>query len=609
MKQTIFCLTGFALFLIFSCKRAVDIASPVKEEKDTIILAPPAYAGDSVVLNWSVPVDTNFSHYNIYRKYGDGEFRYIASQTSDVPKKFVDAGFSYAPVTEYMIQGLLNVGGSSMSSNVGRLQLDSLSINLEMPAATPDSVLLKWDLGKTKNLEKVSILFRPENSQIWYPRAEFYRDWKFTYCDTLFPYGEKTSYKISGVFNSGYTVESNELTADIPLPAINLEIVKSTSNVVELRWTKTRKAASFGYWVMRKPGDQGFSAINFYNRLEPDMNTYTDQNLPHAASISYQIVVDRPGLHINEESDIKSNVQTFRRPGIYNVASRAFDVQFLEPLRKLYFFEKTGRIIAYDIGSNTVSNSIQLNAHIGFCTTGLYNGAYELYVGSSDGTIYIYDANTFALKDQLVVGNAIASVAFSKNLLFVSTNAASGPLKIYDRALKSLKLQTGTVLSTRLKALPGGDGEFVEVPFSPPLNITYYRFDPSGKLLERRSDDDQIGPFDPLLFEITPDNKRIVSASDAVVYSVYGKFQGTFRSGQPVDYLAYAFNQGRNELYASTNYKQINIRSLDDYAVKTILYPHVLPLYLFSNGNQLISIGDVYGYPTPVYLSIEYWNL
>lgn len=351
----------------------------------------------------------------------------------------------------------------------------------------------------------------------------------------------------------------------------------------------------------------------------PDSLTYLDKSMPFASDIQYTITAVADSI-----KDYTVAYYTYRRPNTYP-RLRVSDALIDRQQKVTYLINRdSGLVVSYNYATAKVLKTTNLKRQVGYSALGSFAGGVnnELYMPTTDGWLYILDATTLTVKDKIYVeGDAVGSVVASNEKLFVSSSDQSfgsfynNSLKIYDRKTKMVTGRTGEWNNTRLVLLPGNNVNFelVDIPFNlTPYDLNYYTISPLGVPLSM-VDDPYHGdyPLDPNIIQAFPDGSRIISSSSGSVYTTKGLLfekslspYGNFRD--------FAFNSSSSVIYCITaNEKKITAISYPSATVQRTFTTQLLPVKIFTDGNQLICItmsNNSYYNNNPVFF-VEKFNL
>jgi hypothetical protein len=363
---------------------------------------------------------------------------------------------------------------------------------------------------------------------------------------------------------------------------IILNDLQATSDSVVITWSILNNPGFINYTLIRKddPTATGTVIATVYDSQNVK---FVDKTVPYTPYLEYQVIGN---LRTGER--IQSNIEKFQRSDIKILKVSPFDIQFDDQTRQVYFFEKTGTISIYSLQTNEFSRTINTGATIGFCDFGVYNGVKELYVPRNDGWVFVYNAQTLQLIDQINVGLESSCVVFNNNNLYVSTSAwTNRPLKVYSRITKSKISETGDFDLTRFKKIPNSNTELLEITINiGPVDQDYYSFDANGNIIQHL-DDFYHGdyPLDYRIFEFFPSGNKYITSSSGAIYTKNMVFEATLPRGS-LEFTSFYFDVPQRQIYCGTTSKTIEVYSELDYTHIRSISTKTNPYRIFKDGNN-----------------------
>jgi hypothetical protein len=358
-----------------------------------------------------------------------------------------------------------------------------------------------------------------------------------------------------------------------------------------LTWSKLDNTAFQSYSVLRRisPTDPGQPLNSSYPALTN--SRFTDRDVPYAPYVEYEVLG-----RLATGQPISSNRVSYQRPEIKTLSVQPFDVQFDRQRRQLYFFDKTGIISLYDLATSQLTKTLPTGATIGYCDFGTYQGVGELYVPRNDGWVFIYNARTLEKIDQLNVGSAASCVVANNGLLFVSTGAwLNRPLKVYNRASKSLVAETGDWNATRFKRVPNTTTDLLEITLNiGPTDQHAYSFTaegrPNGHYADRYHGDYQI---DANIFEIFPNGRKYITSSLGTIFSKEMVYEASLPKGN-LSFTSFDFDAAGQVIYAGTTSKSVEVYTSTGYVHQRSLKTKAYPYRVFLDGsNGVLCVSSV----------------
>lgn len=374
-------------------------------------------------------------------------------------------------------------------------------------------------------------------------------------------------------------ISTNTITLDTPMVANNRVILKwSGLSAEKIQFIRLERL---------------YDSVNNYNTtpiiLPASATEYSDTFMlkPY---VQYKVTAQLLG-DVNPSS-IVSNKQNFSRSDIdflpfpprSAICDKAFGI--------IYLLGYKGEIATYDINSRRITKQINPAAPLGQCYIATHSGRRELYAARQDGWVFIYDAASLELLDQLNVGYSIVSLVYNDGKLFMSTNDIKFSLVSYDRTTKLKLFDTaGNYSQFNLKLLPGSNTELIGIKGSG--YCCRFTFDANGKLQSLKSNSLTSFYIDGNAFEFLPSGDKIVAATSGTVINTNLEFYSTFPRGSL--YLkSFDMNAAGKEVYCSTNEKEIHVYNSDSYMLTKRLPTLGYPIRSFYYNGILYAVSSEY---------------
>ncbi|MBC7935381.1 MAG: hypothetical protein H7Y86_08525 [Rhizobacter sp.] len=374
-------------------------------------------------------------------------------------------------------------------------------------------------------------------------------------------------------------------TGDATITLNNLQTLKDTAT---LTWSASGNAGFTSFSVVRRAGPINFSDT-ILRRRDPQFLQFRDTRVPYNSSVEYQVFGT-----LSSGTIVGSNIVKYERPEIKFVDVIPFDVRFDSTNRLLYFFEQTGGITIYSLQNSQVTKQINIASKFGYCDLGTYNGIKELYVPGKDGQLYIYNAQTLELIDQLNIGFSLHCVVFNNDVLYVSSGSLQKPIQAYSRGTKNLI--SASVVQTaglRFKKIPNSATELIGISeLYAPTAHHYYSFESNGNfLMYKHGIDPGYSLLDPGIFEVFPSGGKYISAFKGGIYNKDLLYLGRlpFYNSLP-EYRGYYVDDVRQQIFCATTSKTIEVYSVLDYSHIRTLTSDLYPYYIFKDGTNYISV-------------------
>ncbi len=315
-----------------------------------------------------------------------------------------------------------------------------------------------------------------------------------------------------------------------PEALLELTVDSSTKDGVRLAWNRYRNQFEFeGYKVMRAAA--GCDLDDYRTPWEEialirDVRTlsYIDTSAtPLSRKVCYRIVVNR--AYSYEEggmSEVISYVPTginwlgFVPSQLLGHATNPVLVYATDPKEK--------RIVLYDLNSGTEKASAQLSGTLTKAVLGDAGAGRELFVGSSNGNVYVLDPNTLARRALISTVQACTGVAvFEDGFLLISDDRQNGNTSSYRTYRRDDgSLIDGSVSKYRpavLERIPGQRAAIAVETTNDGAPAQYLGFDAAGRFVEQVS-----GPYPgreavtPALLQMSPDGRYWITSYNLNLY-------------------------------------------------------------------------------------------
>ena len=409
-------------------------------------------------------------------------------------------------------------------------------------------------------------------------------------------------------------------SSDIKLKGENtsvfLEELVIKDNHVQLKWKANNDSIAY-YRVIRAVGEKGIYDINNNSTNITEINSsdelsYTDTNVPYSSRVSYEV----QGIFSESEDQYyMKNVWSNTREYVRDIPMINFpsdDVIFVTEHDRLIFINKAvGKIKFYNYKTKEETD-FELNTGIGFCTLNKNGQQLELLVPRNDGWLFIYDANSFDLIEQIKISPfSVVSAVIKDDLIFASTTTSDEPVIVTRRSTKEIvsKLTWYGDDDRRLQILPNTNTELFSVNSD---EISFYTYDANGIMIDRKYKD----PWDSEYatstnYTIIPNSKKFITAPlgnifDNSIAYVNGLPRGNLKFS---DFL---INTSGSLVYAAcSNNKSIEVYNLSTFRHIETIETNAYPYRIFYKDGEIISVSkptadnDYYYDSSPSDLIIE----
>lgn len=363
------------------------------------------------------------------------------------------------------------------------------------------------------------------------------------------------------------------------------EVVVVDENTLKLEWTTTGKNQYQSFQFSRRTSENG----NPESLNQESGSTFVkiDNNIPYTPYLDYQIIG-----YSNNGQNVKSNIVTYKRPGIKLLNIRPTDALFDSDNGSMFIFGNNGNIMKYDVISGSVIKEISTGATLGYPFLGTFGGQKELYVPRNDGWVYIYNTSDLTLKDQINFGSNVTSVVLSDDKLYGTTGDISNiSLKCFDRATKQLISTNGSYQFGRIKKMPNTNSSFFFITTNvSPTNLLRFNYNANGTFINRFEDNYHGDhPLNPKIFEALPGGNGFLTAMEGSMYDSNLVFTGNLPRGNSG---LTSFDFDASNIIAGTDKKSIELYNLSSYAKVNSINTQRYPFKVFNYGNKIVSLSS-----------------
>lgn len=393
-------------------------------------------------------------------------------------------------------------------------------------------------------------------------------------------------------YKTNKTFEVNTMS---PKAVVLHDPVKSQGNI-ELAWTKYDGENFKSYEIYRTKGDgttQGADYITTINDL--NTTTFTDQNPPLEYQIGYVVKITNV-----EGYSRKSNEVIIEYPGgpIFNFT--ASDMLKHPTEAFVYLVDKSGqRLLKFDYLNYEKVADVNIQGSVGKCDIGDNGEGVEIYVPSSDGYVYVYDAGTLTLNTKISTGKVNSSVAIDgEGHVVIALDPSpdawwTDPLRTFSRTSGMLIDGNGDFERDIIRRIPG-KSEFISISTGvSPIDMDYYKLAEDGTF-EMHKDDSYHGDYalNPKIFRISDDGTYVITSSSGAVYLANSsmEYKGSLNSGS-LNYSDFAFSSDGSVIYAATsNRNSIQIGSYPSLIRNDEILLKGYPVFVVRDGKKLITL-------------------
>lgn len=376
-----------------------------------------------------------------------------------------------------------------------------------------------------------------------------------------------------------------------PLGPIVLQPLVISGNHVTLNWTKLDSSQISSYCIV-KCTDTMLEEYPYIDTIvvTNTLNSYVD-SMPFDQYAQYFVIAKQPG--INYGLWPVSNKQTCVKAGPNTILMNPVNALYDKSSHYLYVFGTNNNIVLYDVFNKQILQQISTNATtMGHGDVGTYNGTRELYVPRYDGWIYIYDATTLSLIDQVNVGGDLWDVTYNNGVLFVS--ALEGNVSSYSRQTKTQISQKDIYLfAPRMKLIPGTNSKFWGLDED---NIVAFNisFDAMGNYDSTRQLSENSHYVGAQTFAVYADGSGFISGSKGNIFNSDLSFKSSLQSGN-LTFTNFDLDDAGRVIYGAVyNNKIIQGYSMDNYQLSRTINTQGYPFNIFYDNGSVICLSTFY---------------
>lgn len=391
-------------------------------------------------------------------------------------------------------------------------------------------------------------------------------------------------------YSSGESISVSTLAIE----GITLFVPTIIDGKVVLEWSQYTGNDFQKYEVFRSDGYCNEGNEELINTITAiGTTTFSDATFPFEYQACYHIRVTN-----NVNNFRNSNNELVNLPSGHLFNFEAYDMLKHPTQNYIYLLDRGGqKIVKFDYIQMEVVDQVNLQGNIGFCDIGENGFGVEIYAPSSDGWIYVYNADNLDPTIQINTGLSTPCVVINGLGHVIASVLPSPwweqPIRTYSRSTGINIDGNGDFEGDRLRMIPGKN-ELISISTQvSPVDMEYFQLDANG-LIVLHQDDQYHGdyPLNPYIFRISDNGVYSITSSSGAVYLANGsmEYKGQLQHGT-LEFSDYAFSEDGSIIYAATsNRKSIQIGHYPSLIRDDEILTKGFPLFIIRDGNKIISL-------------------
>ncbi len=389
------------------------------------------------------------------------------------------------------------------------------------------------------------------------------------------------------------------LSTTAPKPVTLVSAAKKDANIA-LAWTKYTGDDFRSYEIYRTEEQNSNSEVLVGTVDNINTVTYIDSLAPFSTQVFFHVRVNT-----STESSRNSNSIKVENPAGAVFLFNPDDVVMHPTQNRFYAVDKgAGKLRVINADTFTETASVSLQGTPGFIDIADNGFGLEVYVPSSDGWIYIYDAEKLTLQKSINTGLPTPCVVSNGSGYLTASVTPSpwweNPVRTYSRATGINISGNGDHEGDRLRFVPGQQKIISITRSVSPVDMEYFELNSKGEIL-LHADDLHHGsyPLDPNIFRISKSGDYAVTSSQGAVYLTTKsmEYKGMIQRGS-LSFSDFAFSDDGKTIYAATqNRKSIQIAKYPQLTRDHEILLRGTPKFIFYRAGKLYSVSMVSSAP------------
>jgi hypothetical protein len=393
-------------------------------------------------------------------------------------------------------------------------------------------------------------------------------------------------------YSSTYTFV---LSTTAPKPVTLTSADKKGPNIA-LIWTKYAGDDFKSYEIYRSEEENSSQEVLVATVNNINTVTFVDSLAPFATQVFYYL----RAVTATETSRSSNSIKVDNPAGAVFLFNPE-DVVMHPTQNVFYAVDKgAGKLRVINIDTFSEIANVSLQGTPGFIDIGDNGFGIEVYVPSSDGWIYVYDADKLTLKKSINTGLSTPCVVTNGSGYLAASVMPSPwweqPVRTYSRSTGINIGGDGGFDGDRLRFVPGQQ-KIISISRSvSPTDMEYFELNSKGEIT-LHMDDTQHGsyPLNASIFRISKSGDYVVTGGEGAVYLTTRamEYKGMIQRGSLM-FSDFAFSDDGKTIYAATqNRKSIQIAHYPQLTRDNEILLRGTPKFVFYRSGRLYTVSMV----------------
>jgi hypothetical protein len=384
------------------------------------------------------------------------------------------------------------------------------------------------------------------------------------------------------------------LSTQAPKAVVLESVTKDAAGDIELKWSKYPDNDFQSYEVYRSHLPASPNATLVSTITDVNKRSYIDDSFGFVDQVYYSVRI------VTKQSDGRnSNELGMEKPAGEIFSINPYDAVIHPTENKLYVIDREAKkLFLINLETFEQINTISLSGVPGKMDVGNNGMGVEIYIPSSDGWVYCYDAETLNQKKSVNAGYYASSVTSNNNgyLAVAMNNQWTRPVAVFNR-VSGMEISAwafGALYGGAILRMVPKTNNIIAISTAiSPIDMDFLSLDSKGNILSQ-VDDLQHGeyPLDPHVFRIAPSGEYTVTGREGAVYSTSSamEYKGQIQRGS-LEFSDFAFSENGNTIFGATsNRKSVQIISYPSLSRSEEKLLRGYPVFIFRKNSTLYTV-------------------